>query len=122
MEYASIGESLYALWGVFHILATYQEFSLGAGRDGGLVHGKIYSGAWNLLFIAMASIGITIAFNWKNSHVGYWLNLTLVSLADIGFVIFILLPGYVDLTTGLIGPVLWISAAIFSTMGIRTQG
>ena len=119
MRHARIGAVLYILWGFFHLIAACQEFALGAGLEPGLVRGKIYQGGWNLLFIALASIGIVVAFNWKNSKLGYWLNLALISLADIGFLIFIFLPGYVNLATGLIGPFFWVTGAIFSTMGIR---
>ena len=78
MRHARIGAVLYILWGFFHLIAACQEFALGAGLEPGLVRGKIYQGGWNLLFIALASIGIAIAFNWKNSKLGYWLNLALI--------------------------------------------
>jgi len=86
-----------------------------------LVQGKINQGAWDLLFIALAGISIAVTFNWKNSRLGYWLNLLIVSIADIGFVIFVLLPGHVSLFPGILGPVFWILAAIFSTLGIRSE-
>jgi len=59
------------------------------------VQGKLYQGAWNFLFFALVSIVIAIKYNWHNSRLGYWLNLTVISVADIGFVIFILIPGHV---------------------------
>ena len=68
---------------------------------------------------ALASFVIAVVYNWKNSRLGYWLNLIVVSVADIGFVIFVLLPVHVAFFPGILGPVFWISAAIFSTIGIR---
>jgi hypothetical protein len=121
MVFAKIGSGLYVIWGLLHIVAAVQEFQLGAGLEFGLVQGKINQGAWELLFIALASIAIAVIYNWKNSRLGYWLNLLMVSIADIGFIIFVFLPGHVSFLTGILGPVFWISAAIFSTLGIRTQ-
>jgi hypothetical protein len=119
MTAAKIGSVLYVLWGLLHLKAASDEFILGASLDPGLVQGKIYQGAWDLLFFALFSIAIAIIFNWKNSKTGYWLNLVLVSGADLGFIIFVLLPGYVEIFPGVLGPILWISAVIFTTIGIR---
>ena len=119
MKFAKIGASLYILWGILHIIAAYDGFVLGASVDPGLVQGKLNQGAWDLLFFALASISIAIIYNWKNDVMGYWINLVLVSVADIGFIIFVLIPGYVSFFPGILGPIFWISAAIFSSIGIR---
>lgn len=121
MRFAKIGSALYILWGLLHLGAAFEEFSLGASVDAGLVQGKLYQGAWNLLFFSLASILIAVVFNWKNSVLGYWLNLAVVSVADIGFLIFVFFPGYVAPIPGIFGPVLWISAAVFTTIGVRTR-
>jgi len=115
-----MGSVFYVIWGLLHIVAAYDEFQLGASLESGLVQGKINQGAWDLLVFALASIIISILFNWKNSRLGYWLNLIIVSAADIGFIIFVLLPGHVAIFPGILGPVFWILAAIFSTIGVRT--
>jgi hypothetical protein len=52
---------------------------------------------------------------------GFWMNLILVSVADIGFIIFVLVPGYISLIMGIWGPVFWIAAVIFSSLGIRSR-
>lgn len=57
-------------------------------------------------------------WNWQNSRLGYWLNLILVSGADLGFIFASVLPRYNTLLDGLAGPVLWLLAVIFSTLGI----
>jgi hypothetical protein len=121
MAFAKIGSGLYVIWGLLHIVAAVQEFMLGTSLEFGLVQGKINQGAWELLFIALASIAIAVIYNWKNSVLGYWLNLVMVSIADIGFMLFVFLPGYVNFTTGILGPVFWISAVIFTTNGIRSK-
>lgn len=50
MRFAKIGAGLYVLWGLLHVGAAYDEFILGAEQSG-LVQGKLYQGAWNLLFL-----------------------------------------------------------------------
>lgn len=121
MVFAKIGSVSYIIWGLLHIVAAVQGFQLGASLEPGLVQGKINQGAWDLLFTALAAISISIIYNWKNSVLGYWVNLLLVSIADIGFIIFVLLPGHIELFPGILGPVFWITAAVFSTLGIRTK-
>jgi len=49
---------------------------------------------------------------------GYWLNLVVVSAADLGYIFFVLVPGYVPLLPGGLGPLLWVLALIFSTLAI----
>jgi len=61
---------------------------------------------------------VGIFLNWKNSRLGYWLNLIVVSAGDIGFVVFVLVPGYIPFMPGAIGPILWVLAVIFSTVGL----
>lgn len=119
MRWARVGAAVYILWGLLHLGAAYEEFVLGASVEAGLVQGKLYQGAWNLLFFALASIFIAVILNWNNSVLGYWLNLAVVSVADIGFLIFVFIPGYVAVFPGILGPVLWITAAIFTTLGLR---
>jgi len=121
MKFAKIGSILYIIWGLLHIKAAYDEFALSSHVEPGLIHGKLNQGAWDLLFFAVASILIAIIFNWKNDAKGYWINLILVSIADIGFIIFVLLPGYVTFFPGILGPVFWVSAAIFTSIGYRLR-
>jgi len=91
---------------------------LGQSLEPGMVQGRIYQGAWNLLFFALFAIVVAILLNWKNSRLGYWLNLVVISAADIGFIVAVLVPGYVPLFPGGIGPLLWVLALVFSTLGI----
>ena len=83
-----------------------------------MVQGRIFQDAWNLLFFALFGIAVGVFLNWKNSRLGYWLNLVVVSAADIGFIAFILIPGHAPLVPGVLGPILWVLAVLFSTVGI----
>lgn len=116
--FAKLGSIIYVLWGVGHIEAARKVYVLGQGLDPGMVQGRIFQDAWNLLFFAFFAIAIGIVLNWKNSRLGYWLNLVVVSAADIGFIVFVLVSGYVPLIPGVLGPILWVFAVLFSTVGI----
>ena len=117
--FAKLGAVTYVLWGLLHIQAARMIYMLGNSLDAGMVQGRIYQDAYNLLFFALSGIAVAIMLNWKNSRLGYWLNLVVVSAADIGFIIYVLIPGYAPMVPGAAGPVLWILAVIFSTLGIR---
>jgi hypothetical protein len=121
MTFAKIGATSYIIWGLLHIGAALDEFRLGSTLEPRLVQGKINQGAWDLLFFALFAIVVAVKYNWKNDSLGYWLNLIVVSAADIGFIIFVLLPGHLALFPGILGPVFWIGGAVFSTLGIRTK-
>ena len=116
--HARIGAVAYVLWGLLHIEAARKVYLLGRSLEPGMVQGRVYQDAWNLLFFALFGIIVAVLFNWKNSRLGYWLNLVVVSAADIGFIVAILIPGYLPLVPSGVGPLLWIVALIFSTVGI----
>jgi len=121
MSFAKLGAGSYVIWGLLHIVAAVDEFTVGRGLEPGLVKGKINQGAWDLLFFALFAIVVAIRYNWNNESLGYWLNLIVVSAADIGFIIFVLLPGYVDIFPGILGPIFWILGLVFSTLGYRAK-
>jgi len=114
MFLARAGALVYVLWGLLHVVAAYRVYRLGAGLEPGMIQGRIWQDAWNLLFFAVFAIVVAFAMNWRNSRSGFWLNLVVVSAADIGFVAFVLLPGHVPLVPGVIGPLLWIAAVILT--------
>jgi len=61
---------------------------------------------------------VAVVFNWRNSVPDYWLNLLTASVTDVGFLLFIVKPGYLPLRPALLGPALWLLATIFSTWGV----
>jgi hypothetical protein len=73
--------------------------------------------AWNLAVFGCFALVVAVTLNWRNSRIGYWLNLGVVSAVDIGVIYAILLPGYIQLADGLPGPALWVLAVVFSTIG-----
>ena len=116
--FAKVGAAAYVMWGILHIQAARLVFLLGDSLDPGMVQGRIYQDAFSLLFFAIFGIAVAVWLNWQNSRLGYWLNLVVISAADIGFIVYVLLPGYVPLVPGGLGPLLWVVAIIFSTLGI----
>ena len=103
--------------GLLHLQAARLVYMLGGTLDPGMVQGRIYQDAFNLLFFALFGIIVAVTLNWKNSRTGYWLNLIVVSAADIGFIVYVLAPGYVPIIPGALGPILWVLALAFSTLG-----
>ena len=116
--FAKVGAVAYVMWGILHIQAARLVFLLGDSLEPGMVQGRIYQDAFSLLFFAIFGIAVAVWLNWQNSRLGYWLNLVVISAADIGFIVYVLLPGYVPLVPGGLGPLLWVVAIIFSTLGI----
>ncbi len=113
-----IGAALYILWGILHIAAAWEIYRLARDVVAGPVHGRVLQAAFYLLAFSIAAILVAVVLNLKNNRAGYWINLVMVSVADIGFIVFVLLPGHAPVWPGLIGPVLWLLAAVFSTLGI----
>lgn len=118
MIFAKIGAALYMLWGILHVFAAYKVVILAQTLEQGMVQGRLYQDTWNLLFFALFGMVVAILYNWENSKLGYYLNLIVVSVGDIGFILTILLPGYLPLFPGLMGPILWLLALTFSTIAI----
>src|SRR5262245_39010291 len=98
-----IGAVFYVLWGVFHsyigILLLKKVLSEGTHSalsaignalppdeipqiNNPLVNAVIEHYAWSLLWFGLYAIVVAVFLNWKNSEVGYWCNLVLVSLTD----------------------------------------
>ena len=113
-----LGAVLYVLWGLLHLFAAFQVFKLGARQQPGMVQGRIYQNAWNLAYFAIFVIVVAVVYNWENSSLGYWLNLITASITDVGFILYILVPGYLPFKAGILGPALWVLATIFSSIGI----
>jgi len=52
--------------------------------------------------------------NWRNSRPGFWLNAPIAGVADIPFILFVLIPGYAPFWPGVVGPALWVAGMIFT--------
>jgi hypothetical protein len=114
---SQIGAIFYIAWGLLHLYAAFQVYKLGKRQVAGMVQGRIYQSVWNLAAVAVAVIAVAVVYNWFHHPVGYWLNLALTSVTDVGFILFVVVRRYLPLWPGLLGPALWILAVLFSTLG-----
>ena len=112
-----LGAGFYVIWGLLHINAVRGLYELGASLDAGIIQARLHQGAWHLLFFALAAIGVAVVYNWRNSRLGYWINLVAVSVVDVGFIWLVFLPYLPFFSPALLGPTFWILAMIFSTLG-----
>ncbi len=118
---ARIGASLYIIWALLHFMAARSVYALGQTLEPSMMQGRIFQAAWNLLFFSLAAIFVAAALNWKNSVWGYWINFAVVGVADVGFILFVLVPGYMPVWPGILGPVFWVLAVIFSTIALLNR-
>jgi hypothetical protein len=113
---ARIGAVFYILWAVFHLVAANAVYGL-AEQATGMVRARLLQDAFYLLFFAVAGILIAAILNWRNDKQGYWMNGALIAFADIPFVLFVLVPGLIPWWPGLAGPLLWLIAFAFTSVG-----
>ncbi len=113
-----IGAVMYFIWGLLHLKAAFSVYQLGTSLEAGMIQARIFQDAWNLLFFALVGITVAVIFNWHNSRLGYWINLVTVSVTDIGFIAFVLVPGNLPVFPGILGPVFWVLGVVFSTIGL----
>src|SRR5215469_3780858 len=118
---SKIAAALYINLGLLHLLAAYSVYALGRSLDSSMVQGRVLQDAWNLLFFSIIAIFVAATWNWRNSVWGYWINLDTVSIADTGFIVFALVPGYAPVWPGIVGPIFWVLATIFSTIALLTR-
>lgn len=76
--------------------------------------------SWNLLWIGALVAVIAVTLNRRNDRAGYWVNLALAGCTDVGLVVFMLAPGHLRLAEGMVGIVLFVVAAVASSIARRT--
>ena len=105
---ARLGATAYFVWGLLHLKAAQAVFQLGGTLPPGMIQARVYQDAALLLACALAVMAVAATLNWRNRLTGHWINLGVVSAADVGFIAFVLAPGYIALLPGIAGPVLWL--------------
>jgi hypothetical protein len=110
------GAISYAIWGLLHLQAAYAVYQVGAALEPGMVQGRVFQDSWNLFFFGVAAIALALTLNIRNNRWGYWINLAVTSLADTGFIFFVLVPGYAPIWPGILGPVFWLAGWAFTTI------
>ncbi len=81
---------------------------------GGILGYAAFSIFWTGLLVSI----VAVAVNWHNRPLGAWLNIALAGGADIGLVLYLMFPGYVALSSGMMGISLFVLGAGFSLAGL----
>ena len=115
---ARIGALCYAAWGMFHVHVAHEIYRLGQPLTG-IAQGRMDQLAAYMLTLSLFVIGVSALLNWRNSRVGFWLNLCVTGWADGVWVLVVVLPGYVGLARGLIPPAIFIAGALATATGQR---
>ncbi len=115
---AKLGAASYVVWALLHLQAAWAVYQLGRHGAPSMVQARLFQDAWNLACFSVAGIGVALTLNWRNSRWGYWLNLAVIGVADIGFIIFVLLPGYLPPWPGVVGPAIWLVGLALTTIGL----
>ena len=118
---SKIGAVLFIIWACLHFVAAYSVYVLGRSLDSSIVQGRVFQDAWNLLFFSIIAISVAPTLNWRDSAWGYWINFVTLGIADTGFIFSVLVPGYSPVWPGVLGPVFWVLATIFSTIALLTR-
>jgi hypothetical protein len=119
--FAKAGAVAYVIWGLLHLQAAWSVYTLGRSMPSGMASGRVLQDAWNLLWFSILAILAAVTLNWRNDARGWWINLAVLSIADLGFVFFLLVPGHFPLWPGLVGPSFWIAGLILSSVALRLK-
>lgn len=132
---------LFLLWGLIHVLGGFvmlQALADGGAEaylrtvatvdpsgaslvppDGSPAQAILGFHAWNILWVGLCVSVVAVVLNRRSSRVGYWVNLALVSGADLGLLFFLVLPGVMTWGTAAPGLTLWIPAALTGFLALR---
>ncbi|WP_211267305.1 hypothetical protein [Nonomuraea candida] len=122
-NWSAVAAALYGLWGLLHL--GLGAAMIVAGVSGGPPAGE--AAAESLMFFVCAAVfgvqAITVALtmNRLNSRRGYWLNLVTLGVVDVAFLALMVRPGHVDPVGGASGPLIWLLAAVASTVALRRE-
>ena len=115
---ARAGAIFYVLWGLLHYYAAYGVYRLAESIPSNMEQGRLEQLAFYLASFATAGIVLAM-LNWRNSRLGFWSNAIVISVGDIPFILFVLVPGYLPVWPGIEGPVLWIVALTCTAIARR---
>lgn len=111
-----IGAAFYVIWGVLHLNAANMVYQMSVSLDPGVLEARVLQAAYHLVFFGVIAIAVGIRWNWRNSAMGYWINIVNLTVVDLGFVFIVFLP-HLPFWPAVLGPLFWVLAAIFSTVG-----
>ena len=143
-KFAKVGAIFYLLWGLLHVaggmlMLSASSVDLGSylqvlmGKQSALADITTNNAAatsatqqvfayhaFNLTWLGVLVSVIAIVSNWKNQSTGFWVNLALVGLIDLGLIVYMVVPGVIPSSDPWwLGPVLYGFAVFFSAVGLR---
>lgn len=145
-KFAKIGAVFYLLWGLLHIAGGILMLGASSADMGGYL--QVLMGessalanisttselatsatmqvfayhAFNLTWLGVLVSVIAVVSNWKNQASGFWVNLALVGLIDLGLILYMVVPGVIPSSDPWwLGPVSYVVAVIFSAMGLSRK-
>lgn len=142
-KFAKAGAVFYLLWGLLHVaggvlmlsassvdMGSYLQVLVGeqsalagvatnhAAATAASLQVFAYH-AFNLTWLGILVSVVAAVSNWKNQASGFWFNLALVGLIDLGLIVFMVVPGVIPRSDPWwLGPALYVLAAIFSSLGL----
>ncbi|MBJ2285842.1 hypothetical protein JFT66_16920 [Pseudomonas sp. MF6755] len=119
---AQVGAVAYVIWALLHFNAAWSVYQLGQSMAEGMPRGRVLQDAWNLLWLSVIALVVAVALNWRNDVRGWWINLVVISVVDLGFIFYVLIPGYVPMWPGLAGPLFWLVGLFLSSLALRRAG
>src|SRR5690349_25178324 len=108
---AKLGAALYVCWGLLHFTAAYSVYKLAQDSPATMAQGRLMQAAFYLAAFAAPAILLALTLHWRNDWLGLWVNWVMVGIADIPFLLFVLIAGYAPWWPGLRGPVLWFTVS-----------
>lgn len=83
-----------------------------------IVHAALSFHSYNLIWFGLLAFVVAILLNWRNSLTGYLVNLVVVGADDLGLMWFLILPGHLTFGDAGLGPVLFVVALVFTSIGV----
>ncbi|MGW6934119.1 hypothetical protein ACWGE0_28965 [Lentzea sp. NPDC054927] len=117
----TVSVALYVLWGLLHMglgaSMVISDLSDGAPTNEMAAESLLY-------FIAVTVLGaqaiyVALTLNRHRSPAGFWLNTVVLGVIDVAFVVYLVLPGHVDLLGGIAGPVIWLAATVCAAVALK---
>ncbi|MFD1717491.1 hypothetical protein [Georgenia deserti] len=120
--FSRIATVLYTLWGLLHVGLGV---SMVAGVDAEMLTDEAVAESTMFFLCAVVfgcqAIAVALTMNRHNSRAGHWLNLLVLGAVDLAFLPVMVVPGHVDPVGGLSGPLVWLLAAVASTLARRRE-
>lgn len=134
---ARAGAVIFALWGLLHLVAALTGI-VGYAQGGATGVLTTYAGPsapvqqsralelaggiglnYALDLAAFGLLGIWVAVMiWRGQTLGFWLGAVVLGMADAAFVLALVVPGYVPVADGFVGPFLYLLGVAVTAAGL----